>query len=120
MSYVFSLCEVLRELIRRGADLEARNKRGEMAWLFVLSQPECARALLAAGADVDTTAGDGWTAAMNAAGGGHVEVLGELIRRGADLEVRNKDGETALYLTTLNRQPDCARALLAAGARPDS
>ena len=66
------------------------------------------------------TDADGWTAAMCAAIGGHAEVLGELIRRGADLEACNKYGETALHLATIKNQPESARALLAAGARPDT
>ena len=57
--------------------------------------------LLEHGVPVDAADGNGWTAAMWAVSGGHAEVLGELIRRGADLEARDKDGRTALYMSRI-------------------
>ena len=41
------------------------------------------------GADVDATDGGGWTPAMQAAYGDHVDALQYLISKGANLEKRN-------------------------------
>ena len=53
---------------------------------------------------------------MRAAQRGHVEVVAELIRRGARLDATDKDGSTAVYYAVSYKQPAALRALLAAGA----
>ena len=53
---------------------------------------------------------------MLAAAYGHVEVVAELIRRGARLDATDKDGGTAVYRAVFGNQPAALRALLAAGA----
>uniref|UniRef100_A0A7N0V3K9 MSP domain-containing protein n=1 Tax=Kalanchoe fedtschenkoi TaxID=63787 RepID=A0A7N0V3K9_KALFE len=55
-----------------------------------------------------------------AAGGGHVEVLRLLLLKGVNVNSLTKDGDTALHLAVRERRRDCARLLLASGARPDS
>ena len=77
-----------------------------------------ARALLAAGADVDDRAADGNSALVVAAMSGH-ERLGEfLLAEGADPDAAGA-GYTALHAAVLRSQPGLLRALLAAGADPD-
>ena len=56
---------------------------------------------------------------MLAANYGRVGVLCELIRRGADLEARDKNGHTALYLAQEASGPGATRILLASGASPN-
>lgn len=54
-----------------------------------------------------------------AAAGGHVEVLRLLLVKGACVDALSKDGDTALHLAVQERRRDCARLLLANGAKPD-
>ncbi|KAB1212628.1 Ankyrin repeat and protein kinase domain-containing protein 1 [Morella rubra] len=54
-----------------------------------------------------------------AAGGGHTEVLRLLLLKGANVDALAKDGNTALHLAVEERRRDCARLLLATGARAD-
>ena len=54
----------------------------------------CLRALLAAGADVNTQDYHGWTALMKAADGGHVQIALRLLEAGAD-PTKDHDGWTA-------------------------
>ena len=56
---------------------------------------ECAKALLGAGADINKQANNGQTPLMHAAGNGKIEVVRELLKRGAKKELKNKYGETA-------------------------
>ena len=79
---------------------------------------ESARALLAAGADVDDRSADGNSALVVAAMSGHENLAGFLLARGADPDAAGA-GYTALHAAVLRSQPDLLRALLAAGADPD-
>ena len=56
------------------------------------------------------------TPIMQAAMHGHVEVVAELIRRGARLDATDKNGATAVYRAVNNNRLAALRALLAAGA----
>ncbi|SOD73608.1 hypothetical protein SAMN05892883_2892 [Jatrophihabitans sp. GAS493] len=50
----------------------------------------------------------------------HLETVEMLIARGADTERVNDNGQTALGAATFRRQPEMVRALLAAGAGPQT
>ena len=56
---------------------------------------ECAKALLGAGADINKQDIDGQTPLMWAAQWGKIEVVRELLKRGAKKELKSKDGRTA-------------------------
>ena len=56
---------------------------------------ECAKALLGAGADINKQDNSGRTPLMLAANNGKIEVVRELLKRGAKKELKNNDGETA-------------------------
>jgi hypothetical protein len=60
----------------------------------------------------------GDTALMRAAKEGHLDTVKVLIEYGADTNIRNKDGETALSLAEKNKFEDMAQALISAGAKP--
>ena len=51
-----------------------------------------------------------------AAGYGHAGAVSALVRLGADLDARPRDGYTALMGAALHGKVECARALLAGGA----
>ena len=80
---------------------------------------ESARALLAAGADVNDRSADGNSALVVAAMSGHENLAGFLLAQGADPDAAGA-GYTALHAAVLRSQPDLLRALLAAGADPDA
>jgi ankyrin repeat protein len=62
-----------------------------------------ARALLAAGADVNQTTEYGWTPLLTAVNNRNYQVATLLIEHGADVNLANKGGWTPLYLATDNR-----------------
>ena len=53
---------------------------------------------------------------MNAAGGGRLEVLRLLLKRGAAVDVAEPDrGGTAFHMACLSNRAECAKALVLAG-----
>ena len=56
---------------------------------------ECAKALLGAGADINKQDNTGWTPLMAAAQKGKIEVVRELLKRGAKKDLKNIYGKTA-------------------------
>lgn len=54
---------------------------------------------------------DGFTPLHNAAAGGHLEVVRLLIKRGADIHILNKEGESAYVLATMNDHSDVSQIL---------
>ena len=79
---------------------------------------ESARALLAAGADVNDRSADGNSALVVAAMSGQENLAAFLLGQGADPDAAGA-GYTALHAAVLRSQPGLLRALLAAGADPD-
>jgi ankyrin repeat protein len=65
--------------------------------------PESAKLLLDAGADVNQTTEYGWTPLLTATNNRHYRLATNLIERGADVNIANKGGWTSLYLATDNR-----------------
>ena len=65
--------------------------------------PESAKLLLDAGADVNQTTEYGWTPLLTATNNRHYKLAISLIERGADANLANKGGWTPLYLATDNR-----------------
>ena len=80
---------------------------------------ESARALLAAGADVNDRSADGNSALVVAAMSGQENLAVFLLGQGAHPEAAGA-GYTALHAAVLRSQPELLRALLAAGADPDA
>jgi len=134
--------EVLRMLIARGADANARESSlGETAlmWAAAENHPEAVRALMEHGADPNTRSDQlvypkdrfglegvttilphgGWTALMYAARQGSLESARALAEMGADLNLADPDGTTALELAILNGHYDTAALLTEKGADPN-
>jgi len=88
----------LRQWIRTGADLEARNERGATALLVAaeLGSPAMVRALLSGGADVRAEDANGNTALHLAALRGDEEMIDELFGAGALVDAQNRAGITPL------------------------
>lgn len=84
------------------------------------SQPECARILVEAGADVRAAARNPMrvTALHAAAASGQMVLVELLLERGADPDARQQLGWTALHAAAAHGDAALARALLAHGADP--
>jgi ankyrin repeat protein len=74
-----------------------RSQYSPLLYSIRSNQPEIAVLLLRAGADPDARHRSGYIAVIEAAEAGMVEVVRELIARGADLSVERPDGNTALH-----------------------
>lgn len=130
-------------LLAAGADPNASEaKLGETAlmWAAAENHGDAIRALVAGGADPDRQANlldlapmdwvqigmvstilpaGGWSAPMYAARQNALDAILALAETGADLDLRDGDGSTALSLAITNAHYDLAAALLDAGADPD-
>ncbi|KAK3273520.1 hypothetical protein CYMTET_18244 [Cymbomonas tetramitiformis] len=110
------MVEMLRVLVDKGAEVDAEDGAGRTALTVALAfgQEAAARALLEAGAGVN--AGTGRRPLHGAAEGGMMEILRELVDKGADVEAEDGEGRTALMLALVFGQEAAAQALLEAGA----
>lgn len=97
--------------------IDAPNARDETAlmYLCILGQTDRARALIAAGAQVNRL---GWTPLHYAASKAQVDTARMLIERGAIVNAPGPDGTTPLMMAALSGKPDIVRLLLSHGADP--
>jgi len=109
-----------RELLARGAKLEARDDLSAMTALHhasFMGFVEIARLLLSKGARVDALERDDDASPLYLASQqGHAEVVRELLARGAAEGLRVRDGNTALHKAAGSGHAAVVRNLLAAGA----
>ena len=130
--------EAARLLLKRGADVHAREEWGgqtALMWAAAQSQPEMIRVLTKAGARVNerSTVRDwqrrvtaegrpkdmyrgGLTPLLFAAREGCIPCVKVLLDAGADIDLDDPDGTTALIMALLNRHWDTAKFLIEAGA----
>jgi hypothetical protein len=110
-----------RDLVARGADLEARDIECFTALMYAANsgQEEIVRLLVDAGADVDAADDQGSSPLMFAAQHGHRGSVKKLLAAGADVAARRTDGLTAQDFATRNGHERVAAILQAAdgGAR---
>lgn len=108
----------VRLLAGRGADLEARDTRGQTALMNAARWGRLVGvdALLAAGAKVGARDRNGWTALMWAAFKGQARTAAFLLDRGAELESKDPDGRRPLMLAAMKGHAETVRLLLARGA----
>jgi ankyrin repeat protein len=133
----------IRRLLAAGADPNARErKHGETAliWAAAENHPEAIRALVAGGANPDQQGiplelapmdwvqigmvstilpVGGWSPLMYAARENAADAALALAEVGANPDLRDVDGTTALGLAIINGHYDLAAKLLEAGADPD-
>jgi ankyrin repeat protein len=93
-------------LLENGADINRANHRGETALMMVcrnaVGKKKAIKLLLAAGADVNAADKEGQTALMGLASeNGYTELMHILIKFGADPDIRNNKGRTALDLLSV-------------------
>jgi ankyrin repeat protein len=118
------------ELLQKGADVNAANRKGETALIVAATQYEAegAQLLLEKGANVNAKTKTGKTALMQAIDGPkefdnekHLvyssQIAKLLVAAGADLNARDADGNSALTLARRRGYQDLAAELEKAGAK---
>jgi len=135
--------EIARELLARGASVEARNRRGAQPLHYAadgspdathwdpVAQSAVIRLLVEAGADPDSTDRSGVTPLHRAVRGRCASATGALLETGADPRGRNGSGSTPLHLAVQPtgrggsgsaacraQQAEIIALLLSHGARP--
>ena len=107
------------ELIREGGDVNVADSDGNTAlWVATTeSDVSVVRALLEAGADpnVQSRTPGGYTPLHMAASNGLIEAAEVLLQHGADVTIRNSQGQTALDVA--NKKWPAMRDLLARHVR---
>ena len=109
---------LVRELLSKGADVNARDKHCETALMLAVESPSTAlsQALIAAGADVNARDVVGWTALHSAVDAGNASQVRLLLSKQADIEAADENGWTPLIAAVLAGSVDSVEALLSAGA----
>ncbi|MBL6612739.1 MAG: ankyrin repeat domain-containing protein [Reyranella sp.] len=112
--------DILRELLRHGANPNAINGAGipALAMAIASGSTDPVQALLEAGADPKALIKEHNSMLMAAAGVGTADQARMLLDKGADPNARNDYGGTALMIAALKGKPDQMRLLLEHGAWP--
>ncbi|KAK3360961.1 hypothetical protein B0T24DRAFT_120609 [Lasiosphaeria ovina] len=105
---------VVRQLLDRGADVEAKDKSGWTPLLRAIEygQEAIVRQLLDRGADVEAKDDWGQTPLSWAAGNGHETIVLRLLDLGADVEAKDNYGRTPLSWAAGNGHKTIVRQLL--------
>ena len=120
--------QVVRELIRAGADVNGKDidKRTALHWASSCGHSNVVKTLAEAGANLNEQDEDGMTPLMEAAYWGNANVVVELIRAGADVSIVSSHkchtylsvaaGSTALHFAAKVNSIKCGVLLVEAGA----
>jgi ankyrin repeat protein len=101
-------------LLKLGARATAKDDDTTVLMLAAESgTPEMIKLLIDEGADLDAVNNAGWTAMMHA---NAVENVRVLLNAGANMAIRNKNGESALAMAIKYEQPEIAQLLKSRGA----
>lgn len=111
----------LRQLLRQGAAIDARDESGATALLVAAhgNRIDAARALIEAGANVNAKDNSQDSAYLYAGAQGHLEILKLTLSHGADLESTNRYGGTALIPAAERGHVETVRTLIKAGVAVD-
>ena len=107
--------DVMAYLLDSGADIHAMDRYGmtALSWASMDTRADAVEMLIARGADCRT---DPVPILMACLEGG-LETVAALIRHGADLNVRSKDGATPMLNAKSNKDKSVRRLLLSHGAK---
>ncbi len=112
---------VVSVLIKAGANVNVKDAGG-MTALMVAGKADIAKALIKAGADVNAADNQGWTPLIYAVSKATMDksltpVVGVLVKAGAKIEMKDKDGDTAVSLAKKAKATRLV-ALLARARKP--
>ena len=111
--------EVVRQLLDRGADIEAKDKDGETALIRAacLGEAEVVKLLIERDANIEAKGRHGYTALMVSAINGRIGIIKILLAAGANMGAKNENGETALILAERQGQDQVSDLLRVTGVR---
>ena len=136
--------EVVKYLVSQGANIEAKNNYGSTAFMNAKQQNHSeivdflekerfplhyyakdgdlagVQGALQAGANIDVTDNDGWTALIIASYYGHLEVVKYLVSQGANIDVTDNDGNTVLSEASYYGHLEVVKYLVSQGANIDA
>ena len=110
---------IVNMLLDQKVDTETRNGYGyctPLLYAVLYAHNDVVRALLSAGADVNTRSNDGDSALTVASEEGYTDTVKMLLDNGALVESRNNDGETPLSIAAARGHTNVVRLLLSARA----
>lgn len=105
---------VAEYLLDAGAEIDARDNSGRTALMFAASGPfpEAVGLLLERGAEVNVQGTlEGFTPLMTAAAEGLADVVRILLAAGADRDIKDEDGDTALSFARQNGHTEVVELL---------
>ncbi|MBE1204670.1 ankyrin repeat domain-containing protein [Aminobacter carboxidus] len=111
----------IRDLLARGAGIDARDDGGRTALLLAThaNQVDAAKVLIDAGADVNAKDTINDSPYLYAGARGHLEILKMTLAHGADLKSTNRYGGTALIPAAERGHVETVRTLIEAGVDVD-
>lgn len=117
--------DYVRPLIKKGANLNIRNKRNQTALSFALhilisEDPEMVCYLVENGADPNIVGDDGNPPIVLSSIVGAFEVAQKLIKHGVEVTSRNEQGYNALHVAAWNGYTDIVNLLLKTGMEHDT
>ena len=114
----FGLEVVVRLLLEKGADIEAKDRDGRTAldWAAHNRHEEVIRLLSDKAMDIGGKGDHGWTALHWAAWKGYSAVAGLLLEKRANVEAKDRDGLTPLHLAAEKGHKAVVTLLLGKGA----
>ncbi|KAM0943577.1 putative major sperm protein (MSP) [Dioscorea sansibarensis] len=121
LAIALSRADLVQVLLEFEPDLEKANRAGRtpMEEAAAAGESLIVELLLARRASTERSPGSAWGPLHHAVAAGHTEVMTLLLLKGAEVNAVTSDGRTALHLAACERRWDCARLLVAGGARTD-
>jgi ankyrin repeat protein len=107
--------EVVKYLLKKGADITAAEKSSGCNALMYASLSGCSESvqyLVESGADVNAIDVLGRTPLMIASFGGHAEVVSLLLEKGADIHAETNKGVTAADFSAIEGHPQITALLI--------
>ncbi len=110
--------EKVKELINKGADIEAKDNNGytSLIWASSNGHSDVVKVLLEKGADIEAKNVDGDTSLIWASYRGCSEAVKLLLEKGADIEAKDEDGQTSLMWASRRGHSEVVELLLEKGA----